>query len=61
VASKCQPLRPYRLEVPATSLVQRCEHLTVAVREAEKLAQRLRADVLVYEGERLVETIKVQA
>jgi hypothetical protein len=53
-----EPARPYRLEVPNTSLVQRCEHLTVAVREAEKLAQRMKADVLIYEGERLVRTIK---
>ena len=42
-----EPVRPYRLEVPGTSLVQQCEHLTVALREAEKLAQRLRVDVRV--------------
>jgi hypothetical protein len=31
------------------------------MREAEKLAQRLRVDVRVYGGERLVKTIKLPA
>jgi hypothetical protein len=46
---------------PGTSFVQRCEHLAIAMREAEKLAQRLRVDVRVYGGERLVKTIKLPA
>jgi hypothetical protein len=58
IVKRCQPARPYRLEVPGASLVQRCEHLTVALREAEKLAQRMKADVHIYQGEQLVKTIK---
>ena len=50
-----QPARPYRLEVPGTSLVQRCEHLTVAAREGETLAQRMKAEVRIYEGEKFGE------
>ena len=49
--------RPYRVVVPGTSLVLRCEVLTIAVREAEKLAQRMKADVHIYQGEQLVKTI----
>jgi hypothetical protein len=50
--------RPYRLVAEGSSLVQRCEHLNAALREAAKLAQRMKADVNIYEGERLVKTIK---
>ena len=56
-----EPSRPYRLEIPGTTLIQRCEHFAVALREAEKLAQRMKADVNIYEGERLVKTIKAPA
>ena len=52
-----KPARPFRLEVPGTSFVQRCEQLTVALREAEKLALRMKTDVHIYEGERLVKTV----
>jgi hypothetical protein len=36
----------------------RCEVLAVALREAEKLAHRPKADVRVYHGEQLVKTVK---
>jgi hypothetical protein len=56
-----KPARPYRVEVPGTCLVIRCGVFTIAMREAEKLAQQMKADVHIYEGERLVKTIKAPA
>ena len=50
--------RPYRVEVPGTSLVIRCEVFAIAMREAEQLAKRMKVDVHIYEGERLLRTIK---
>ena len=53
-----EPPRPYRVVVDGISLNVNCEVLTVAVREAEKLAQRMKADVHIYKGAELVRTVK---
>ena len=50
--------RPYRVKVAGTTLVVRCEVLTVAQREAYALAVRMKLDVRVYRGSQLVEIIK---
>jgi len=50
--------RPYPAEVSRTSVTVRFESLAVALREAEKLATRMNADVHVYDGDRLAKTIK---
>jgi hypothetical protein len=50
--------RPYRVEANDGSLVVRCESLTIALREAKKLAQMTQGDVRVYHNDQLVETVK---
>ena len=52
------PKRPYRVKVAGTTLVFRCEVLTVAQREAYALAARMKANVRIYRGSQLVKIIK---
>ena len=40
-----EPLRRYRISVDGTSLNIKCEFLAIAIREAEKLAQRMKVAV----------------
>ena len=50
--------RPYRVKAVGTSLVVRCEALTVAQREAYALAARMKGNVRIYRESQLVEIIK---
>ena len=50
--------RPFRVEVLGTSISIRCEALAIALREAERLAVRMKSEVRVYDGSRLVQTVR---
>ena len=55
-----EPARPYRVEADGGSLVVRCEVLTVALREGEKMVRMTQADVHVYHREQFLQTIRAQ-
>ena len=52
------PKRPYHAEVSGTSVTVRFEVLAVALCGAEKLATGMNSHVRVYDGDRLVKTVK---
>jgi len=49
---------PYRVEVPGTSLVIKCEVLGAALREARSLSDQMKVDVHVYKGSQLMATVQ---
>jgi hypothetical protein len=49
---------PYRVETADGSFVVRCEVLTLALREAEKMAHMTQTEVRVYHEEKVVQTVR---
>jgi len=53
-----EPVQPYRVVVQGTTQHVNCKFLLDAILEAVKLAERMNADVHIYQGLELLQTVK---